>query len=95
MSTSADGDEAMKVLREDPPDVVLLDIDMPKLNGLEVLRRIQSEEIKVGVIIISGHPDQEAARTSLTLGATDFIVKPFDFAYLEASLLAKLVTLDK
>ena len=86
-------EEVMRLLREDPPDIILLDIDMPKLSGLEVLRRIQSESIDIGVIIISGHPDEEAAKKSLTMGASDFIVKPFDFSYLETSLMAKLLTL--
>lgn len=93
VTTAADGEEVMRLLRGDPPDIILLDIDMPKLSGLEVLRRIQSESIDVGVIIISGHPDEEVAKKSLTMGAADFIVKPFDFAYLETSLMAKLLTL--
>lgn len=93
--TAADGREALKILKSDPPDIVLLDIAMPRLNGIEVLRRMQADGIDVGVIMISGHPDEDAAKKSLQLGAADFIVKPFDFTYLETSLMAKLATIDE
>ena len=89
VETAADGQEALDALRRGGIDVVLLDIEMPKLNGLEVLERFQIEGIDVGIIMISG-ADETAARKSLQMGASDFVVKPFDLDYLATSLMVKL-----
>lgn len=84
---ASDGEEALEALRGDRPDVFLLDLRMPRLDGLGVLERIQAEELEVGRIwAISGYATDDEAERALQLGATDFINKPLDLQYLEWSL---------
>lgn len=91
--TASNGEDALEALERASPDVMLLDIRMPGIDGLEVLERVRQAGEEVGVIMISGEADEETARRSLEQGAADYITKPFDLDYLELSLVAKLMTL--
>ncbi len=91
--TAADGEAALESVRNDNPQLMLLDLYMPKLSGVEVLERMREEGHDVGVITISGSHDEDAARATFALGAADFIMKPLDLEHLELSLLAKLISL--
>ena len=90
VETAADGQEALEAVRREPPDLVLIDICLPKLDGLEVLRRLQEERPRIPVITLSGAGDEEVARRSLDLGAADFLMKPFSLEYLRTTVLAAL-----
>ncbi len=92
--TAADGEAAIEAIRESRPDIVLLDIRLPKIDGLSVLQRLRDESDDVAIITMSGNADEDTARRSLELGAADFITKPFNLPYLETSLLAKLILLE-
>lgn len=94
VQTAADGEAAIEAIREGRPDIVLLDIRLPKIDGLSVLQRLRDESDDVAIITMSGSADEDTARKSLELGAADFITKPFNLPYLETSLLAKLILLD-
>jgi two-component system response regulator QseB len=89
----ADGEAALEALREDPPDLLILDIYLPKLGGLDVLHTMRLEGIPTPVITISGLPDEQMARDSLALGAADFLTKPFDLLKLEQDLRPTLEVL--
>ena len=92
-TTSAnDGAEALKAIGEDPPDVILLDIEMPGMDGFEVLEHIKSDETlrHLPVIMISGLDDTESVVRCLEIGADDFLPKPFDAAILRARINAGL-----
>ena len=89
-----DGQEALRLAQSLKPQVILLDIAMPGMNGIETLKRLRQASIEAAVIMISGHADQDQALMALDLGAFDFIQKPLDFRYLERTLLAKIVTLE-
>ncbi len=91
---AANGPTALSLLPQLRPQVVLLDIAMPGMNGLETLKRIRKQSHAPAVIMISGHADHDMALQALDLGAYDFIQKPLDFQYLERTLIAKIVTLD-
>ena len=93
--TAADGAHALSGIESFAPDVVLLDIRMPVMDGIECLERIATSDCGCGVIMISGEADAELASRTLSMGAADFIYKPFDLEYLETSLLAKLLTMGK
>jgi CheY-like chemotaxis protein len=95
VDVAEDGQAALALIRTDAPDIVLLDLKMPRLGGLELLRILRDDGAELAVITISGHADEDTARESLDLGAADFINKPFDLEYLETSLLAKLLQLDR
>jgi len=77
--------QALKQIESDPPDVVLLDIWMPGMDGMETLERIKAQTSNLPVIMISGHANIELAVKATKLGAYDFIEKPLS---LEKVLLA-------
>jgi len=95
IDTAMDGKRALESIEKFAPDIVLLDIRMPVMDGVECLRRIRAGACDCGVIMISGVSDSELARETLTMGAADFILKPFDLSYLEASVLAKLLAMGR
>ena len=90
VSTACDGSEALRKVAEDRPHVVLLDIRMPRMHGLEVLQKIQEIDQKIGIIIVTGVSEKGMSLSALTLGAFDYIIKPLDLQYLERSLCHKL-----
>lgn len=83
-----DGVAALAALAEEPPDVVLLDIVMPGIDGIEVLERLKGDEAlrHLPVIMISGLDDAESVVRCLEMGAEDFLPKPFDPAILRARI---------
>jgi adenylate cyclase len=91
-TSATDGAEALAAIHEEPPDVVLLDIEMPGVNGFEVLERIKADEVTrhLPVIMISGLDDTESVVRCLEIGADDFLPKPFDAAILRARINAGL-----
>ncbi|MBI4379668.1 MAG: response regulator [candidate division NC10 bacterium] len=91
--TASDGAEALRKVKEERPHLILLDVRMPKIDGLEVLRRLREIDKEVGVIMITGVNEQEIARQAMALGAFDYIVKPLDLPYLEQSLWYKITTM--
>jgi len=88
---AGDGDEALRRFVEYHPHVVLLDIQMPGLSGMETLRRIKALGQQTCVIMVSGQADEQLARRALTLGAGDYIRKPVDFTYLSSVLETHLL----
>lgn len=75
--TAVNGEEALQELREQPFSLVFLDLKMPGMDGIEVLRRIKDDRPKARVIIITAHGSIESAVEAMKLGAVDFIQKPF------------------
>ncbi|MFH2005887.1 MAG: sigma-54 dependent transcriptional regulator [bacterium] len=74
--TAGDGKSALKAFEADPPDCVLLDIDMPGMSGVEVLGRMVGDAPDIPVVMLSGVQDVEVAISTLRLGAYDFLTKP-------------------
>jgi len=95
VESANDGEEALRSIESYEPDIVLLDIRMPRMDGIECLAHIVDDELECGVIMISGEADLEVARETLQGGAADFIFKPFDLGYLETSLMAKLLAMGR
>ena len=91
---AATGKEAILKVQEDIPNVVLLDLRLPDMDGREVLVKIKEINKDIPVIIITGYADLEIARNILKEGACDFVVKPFDLDYLEKSVLTKTFFLE-
>jgi two-component system, OmpR family, alkaline phosphatase synthesis response regulator PhoP len=75
--TAVNGEEALQKLREGPFGLVFLDLKMPGMNGMEVLRHIKDDWPKIRVIIITAHGTIESAVEAMKLGAVDFVQKPF------------------
>ena len=72
------GKEALKVIQREPPDVVMLDVWMPEIDGLEVLKRVREQFPNVMVIMMSGHGSVETAVKAIKLGVYDYLEKPLD-----------------
>ena len=77
IQTAVNGEEALQMLDETPFGLVFLDLKMPGMDGMEVLRRIKNHWPKIRVIIITAHGTIESAAEAMKLGAVDFIQKPF------------------
>jgi len=86
-----DGATALRLLKEIRPHIVLLDIMMPGMNGIETLAEILKADPNVGVIMVTAVTDDEIARQAVEMGAYDYITKPIDFNYLETTLLIKYI----
>ena len=72
------GEEALRVLGETPVDVVVLDVKMPGMDGIDALRAIKSAYPLVEVIMLTGHANLEVAVAGMELGAFDYLMKPMD-----------------
>jgi len=76
---ASNGREAINVLQKEKPDSVLLDLQMPDMDGIETMQKIKEIDANVPVIIVTGHGNIPTAVESIKLGAYDFLVKPPDF----------------
>lgn len=72
------GREALNTLKETPVDVVVLDVKMPDMDGIETLREIKQLRPSVEVIMLTGHANVEVAIQGMELGAFDYLMKPMD-----------------
>ena len=73
-----DGEAALAAAERDRPDVIILDVMMPQLDGIEVLKRIRAIDSDVAVVMFTAHPNLETAVASMKLDAVDYIKKPFN-----------------
>lgn len=72
-----DGEESVEIYKTEQPDLIFLDIVMPKIDGKEVLRQVLEQNPKAKVVIVSSVGTQEVLMETLKLGAIDFVQKPF------------------
>jgi len=84
--TAENGREGLAVFKREKPPIVITDVKMPGMDGIEVLRRIKEIDSNTEVIVITGHGDMDLAIQALNLGATDFINKPIQRQALEHAL---------
>lgn len=73
-----DGLEALQMITANPPDLVILDLNMPRLDGLGVLQRLQEQRISVPVILLTFHGSEEIAISVFRMGVKDYVIKPFN-----------------
>ncbi len=83
--TANNGNEGLEKYREHKPQIIITDIKMPGMSGLELLGRIRSEDFETEIIVVTGHGDMDSAMEALKNQASDFILKPVD---MEVILLA-------
>ena len=91
--SALNGEDALQKVKADRPHLILLDVRMPGMNGLEVLREVRQIDQEVGVIMVTAVNEEETGRQALALGAFDYVVKPLDLAYLERTLWYKVTTM--
>jgi diguanylate cyclase len=82
--TAYNGEEALEMVAKEPPDLIVLDIGMPKLDGWEVCRRLKSSEAtkKIPIIILTAYAQMSDQKKGMALGAERFVSKPCDLTYL-------------
>lgn len=88
--TAADGETGLQLALERQPDLVLLDVMLPGVNGLEVLRRLREVDAEMPVIVLTARGEDADKVLGLQLGADDYIAKPFNLPELRARLNAAL-----
>lgn len=86
IATACDGAEGLAVFRRRRPDLVLMDICMPQLDGLAVLREMIQNDPSLSVVVVSGACSGRQARLVLEEGASCFVAKPIDFALLDETM---------
>lgn len=91
---ASDGEDAYNLFIDEEPDMVILDYRMPKVDGMEVLRRIKKINEKTVVIMITAHGSTDAAVEAMKIGAIDYISKPFDIEELKITI-NKALDIDK
>jgi len=93
---AGDGHEAIRLAGEDRPDLVVLDLMLPGIDGLEVLRRLREDDrVSVSVILLTAKGEPTDRVVGLRLGADDYVIKPFSPAELVARVDAVLRRVDK
>ena len=92
VSRARDGEEALLLIREDVPDVIVMDWMMPHLSGIEVCRRLKSnsETRSIPIIILSARSEDEDKVRGLEIGADDYVVKPYSVVELMARVRSQL-----
>lgn len=83
-----DGESALNLIEEDEPEVMILDLKMPGIDGFEVLRRVKAERPDIEVIILTGHGSEKDRETCMELGAFAYLQKPVDIDVLSETLKA-------
>lgn len=76
------GEDALPAVSRFQPDVIILDLDMPDITGLEVLSRVKTTDPSIEVILLTGHGSFDAGLTGMELGAFDYLIKPVDLTQL-------------
>lgn len=74
--TAIDSEQAFNLIRSNPPDVVVLDLMMPGIGGLGILKQINLLEHKIPVILLTGYGSKERSIEGMNLGAFDYVLKP-------------------
>jgi two-component system response regulator (stage 0 sporulation protein F) len=90
ISSALTSDEGLKLVILSRPDLVLLDVALPGMNGIEVLKRIRAISPAIGVIMVTGNTDPQLAREAIELGALAYVDKPFDLTHLRRVVVMAL-----
>ncbi len=76
--TATEGETALKMIEANPPQVVVLDVMMPGIGGIEILKRMNAQNLKIPVILLTGYGSTEQGKEGMELGAFDYLMKPCD-----------------
>jgi DNA-binding response OmpR family regulator len=85
-----DGEEALSLARSHHPDLLVLDLMLPRLGGMEVIRKLRADDVEVPILVLSAKGEEADKVLALSLGADDYVTKPFGVAELVARIRAAL-----
>lgn len=85
-ATAANGKDALDMIRKEPPDIALVDIRMPLMDGLELIQQLRSNDIKMHFIILSGYADFDYAKQAIKFGVDGYILKPVNVSEMTSTL---------
>ena len=91
--TALSGKEAVEIVKKHNPRIVLLDVNMRGMDGIETLKQIKAINKDVVVIMVTGEKDDDVIKAALAAGANDYITKPLSLEYLEKVVLLKFLNL--
>ena len=91
---AGDGEEAISLARDQAFDLALVDIKMPRVNGLEVLKWLRQHQPGLRVVMLTAYQSVEMAREAIALGAVDYLPKPFEQAQLRSTVARVLSASD-
>ena len=86
-----DGSGAIELLTDEPIDIVLTDLRLPDLDGLEILKEVQKEKPDVPVVLITGHGTVDTAVSAMKMGAQDYLTKPININEISRAVIASAV----
>ncbi|PYM25631.1 MAG: hypothetical protein DMD80_20700 [Candidatus Rokuibacteriota bacterium] len=90
VETATDGVDALIAISQRRPDVVLLDVNMPRMNGVEALKAIVKIDSSIAVIMVTGNAELPVTVEAIQNGAFGYVPKPFDLRYLDHLIAASL-----
>ena len=94
VTEAENGEKALEIVAKENIPLALVDIRMPGMGGLETLKKLLEYNPKMGVVMVSGEQDNETVKKAVEQGAYGYIIKPFDFLYLELVVMSKLIIAD-
>lgn len=86
VAQASDGDQVLELIKNNPADVIIMDINMPKLNGLDAISKLKEAGIKVPVLILSANENERHVRAALKAGASGFVTKNAGAVELELAI---------
>lgn len=84
--TAKDGEEGYELVRKEKPDLIIMDIQMPKLNGLEMLKRLRKEGVECRALVLTAYSDFNYAKQAIELGIENYLLKPIKIRELKEAL---------
>ena len=92
--SAQNGKDAIEIARKERPRIILLDINMRGMDGIETLKNIRTFDKDVAIIMVTGVKDDDTINKALDAGADDYITKPLSLEYLEKVVLLKFINLQ-
>ncbi len=93
VETALSGEEAIERIKANRPHLMLLDINMPGMGGLETLKKAKEIDPHLAVVMVSAVAEEDIAKEAMKMGAHDYIKKPIDLEYLQLVVTTKIVDL--
>ena len=93
VDTALSGEEALEKIKENRPHLMLLDIRMPGMDGVETLKKAKEIDPRLAVVMVTAVAEEDIAKDAIKMGAHDYITKPIDLNYLNLVVMTKIVDL--